>query len=179
MNKNRNSKKYAKMFLNAVGMDAAPDALKELKIAEALMQKVPDFRSLLVSPLFSGAERVAVLSEAGRMLSLSEQTVKFLGFLSENKAASAVGEVLEKAIAIYSERKARVKAVVITPAEIGADYEARLKESIRKITNKEVDIEYEIDSSLLGGLLVKVGSTMYDGTVKGQLGLLRDELVRG
>ena len=44
---------------------------------------------------------------------------------------------------------------------------------------REVDIEYVMDPSLLGGILVKVGSTMYDSSVKGQLRLLKDELIKG
>jgi ATP synthase F1 delta subunit len=179
LKKNKHSKKYARMFLNAVGMEEAPGALKELKVAEVLMAESREFRNLLVSPVFGEEERAGALRAVGSKLSLSEQTVKFLVYLSAQAAAGALSDVIERAVAIYSEKKARVKATVITPVEIGAAYEDRLRESLKKITQKDVDIEYAIDPSLLGGMLVKVGSTMYDGTVKGQLGLLRDELIRG
>ena len=46
-------------------------------------------------------------------------------------------------------------------------------------TDPDVDMEYVMDPSLLGGILVKVGSTMYDSSVKGQLRLLKDELIKG
>jgi ATP synthase F1 delta subunit len=175
----KHSKKYARMFLNAVGIDNAPDALKELKVAEALMEGSKEFSSLLVSPMFSEKERAAALGQVGETAGFSGNTVRFLGFLSANAAAGALGEVIERAVAIYSEKKSRVKATVITPVEIGMEYEGRLLDSIKRIAEKEVDIEYEIDPSLLGGMLVKVGSTMYDGTLKGQLRLLRDDLIRG
>ena len=44
---------------------------------------------------------------------------------------------------------------------------------------KKVDVEYTVDPSLLGGMLIKVGSTMFDGSLKGQIRLLRDELIKG
>jgi ATP synthase F1 delta subunit len=179
LKKHKHSKKFAKMFLNVVGLENAPQALKELKVTEALMSGSPEFQSLLVSPVFTEEDRTSALRQVGEKAGFSEHTVKFLGFLSGRGAAGALSDVIEKAVAIYSEKMARVKATVITPIEIDKDYEARLLESIKKIAEKEIDIEYEVDPSLLGGMLVKVGSTMYDGTLKGQLRLLRDELIRG
>jgi F0F1-type ATP synthase delta subunit len=55
----------------------------------------------------------------------------------------------------------------------------RLKGSLKKLINKDVDLDYVLDPSLLGGVLVKVGSTMYDSSIKGQLRLLKDELIKG
>jgi F0F1-type ATP synthase delta subunit len=62
---------------------------------------------------------------------------------------------------------------------IGTEYEGRLKESLKKLVDREIELEYVTDPSLLGGMLVKVGSTMYDGSVIGQLRLLKDELIKG
>jgi ATP synthase F1 delta subunit len=167
------------MFLGAVGADQAEAAMAELKLAETLMEKSPEFRSLLLSPVFTAAERTKGLDALGASLKLSTGTVKFLAFLADAGAAGAIGAVFEKALALYLERKSRVKATVVTSVAIGKDYEARLKASLERITKKDVDIEYAIDPSIIGGMLVKVGSTMYDGTLRGQLRLLRGELIRG
>jgi F0F1-type ATP synthase delta subunit len=51
--------------------------------------------------------------------------------------------------------------------------------SLKQITGKEIDLEFVMDPSLLGGVRIKVGSTMYDSSIKGQLGLLRDKLIKG
>jgi ATP synthase F1 delta subunit len=179
MKNKKNAKKYARMFLNAVGLEAAPQALKELKTAHSLMDGSREFRGLLTSPMIAEAEREKALAAVGQKLAFSGPTVKFLGFLTKEGAADALGGVIEKAIALYLERKSRVKATVIAPAEVGKAYEARLIDSIKKLTGKEVEIEYEVDPALIGGMLVRVGSTMYDGSVRGQLRILRDELVRG
>jgi F-type H+-transporting ATPase subunit delta len=67
----------------------------------------------------------------------------------------------------------------MTPIEISKVHENTLKSSLKKITDRDVDIEYVMDQSLLGGILIKIGSTMYDTSIKGQLRLLRDELIKG
>jgi F0F1-type ATP synthase delta subunit len=50
---------------------------------------------------------------------------------------------------------------------------------LKKLIDRDVDLETVLDPSLLGGVLVKVGSTMYDSSIKGQLRLLKDELIKG
>ena len=50
---------------------------------------------------------------------------------------------------------------------------------MKQITGRDVDLEFVIDPSLLGGVRIKVGSTMYDSSIKGQLGLLKDKLIKG
>lgn len=179
MRKNKHSKRYAKMFLNAMGMERAAQGLQELAILKTLMEKSPDFRGFIASPMFSDEERSAAIEELGRRLNLSLETVKFVKYLSGQGAAAALGEVADRAVALYADMKKIAKATVITPVQIGTEYEGRLKESLRKLTERDVDIEYVTDPSLLGGMLVKVGSTMYDGSVKGQLRLLKDELIKG
>lgn len=179
MKHSKDSKRFARMFLNAVGLDGAADALGELSAVGALMDKSPEFRSLLLNPQFTEQERTSALARLGGGLGLSETTVKFLDFLSDRGAAGALAEVLEKAVAIYLERKKRVKATVFSPVALDRSYEERLRQSLRKITERDVDLEYRTDPSLLGGILVKVGSTMYDGSVRGQLRLLKDELIKG
>ena len=87
------------------------------------------------------------------------------------------GEIAVRAARACEKRK--IKAVVMTPIEINKDYENTLKLSLKKVTDRDIDIEYVMDPSLLGGILIKMGSTMYDTSLKGQLRLLKDELIKG
>ncbi len=175
----KHARKYAKMYLNAVGMDAAPKALKDLEAARDLMEKAPEFRRLMLSPIFTEKERAEALAAVAAKLGMQAETVKFLKFLGDKGAAHGLAIITAKASAMYAESKSVVKATVVTPAAIGTEYGARLTVALKNMTGRDVDIEYATDPSLLGGVLVKVGSTMYDGTVKGQLRILRDELLKG
>ncbi len=172
-------KKYAKTFIGIVGIEEAPRALAELVLIENLMAKSKEFRSLLVNPGFSSAERESGLKQVADRLSLSDKVVRFISHLTQINVISVLAEVIKAATLIYMEKKKRVKAVVLTPVEISAKHEERLKGSLKKRLEKDVDIEFVLDPSLLGGILVKVGSSMYDSSVKGQLRLLKDELIKG
>jgi len=179
MKTHKYAKRYAAMFLGAVGIEAAPGAIGEIALVNALMQKSLELKRLLGSPLFSDGERAKALEAVGERIGLSETTIKFVNYLAAEGAAWALGDVINRAVAIYSEKKNRVTATVITPVPVNGDYEGRLKEALRRITRKEVSIEYTTDPGILGGMLVKVGSTMFDGSIQGQLRLLKDELVKG
>jgi F-type H+-transporting ATPase subunit delta len=175
----KQAKKYAKTFMSVVGIEEMPKALVELGVVDTLMQKSTEFRSLLVNPGFSAQERDNAFQQVAAKAGLSEKVVKFVMHLTGIGVIAALSDILKIATALYLERMRRAKAVVMTPVEVGKDYEERLKASLKKLIERDVDIEYVIDPSLLGGVLVKVGSTMYDSSVKGQLRLLKDELIKG
>jgi ATP synthase F1 delta subunit len=175
----KQAKKYAKTLISVVGIDDMPKALAELGTVENLMQKSREFRSLLVNPGFTAAEREKAFLQVAAKAGLSEKVVKFVMHLTGIGVVAALSDIIKIATALYLEKKKRAKAVVMTPIEVSKNYEERLKASLKKLIERDVDIEYVLDPSLLGGVLVKVGSTMYDSSVKGQLRLLKDELIKG
>jgi F-type H+-transporting ATPase subunit delta len=172
-------KRYAKMFFNTSGVDAVPKALDELIAVNSVMQKSREFRGLLENPLFALAEREKVLKQASSMLNLSDGTLRFVLFLSEQMVVGSLPEVIQLVTAMYFEKKKRAKATVVTPVDTDHKYDEVLKSSLKKLTGREIDIEYVVDPSLLGGVMVQVGSTMYDSSIKGQLRLLKDDLIKG
>ena len=179
MIKLKEAKRYAKALLDTVGIENAPQALRELQMINDLMVQNEEFKNLLANPQFSLEEREAVIKQIAAKLKLSDNIVKFILHLSEIMLILQLSEIIRIAVNLYLEKKKRAKAVVMTPIEVSKDYENRLKSSLEKMIDKSVDIEYVIDPSLLGGVLIKVGSTMYDTSVKGQLRLLKDELIKG
>jgi len=176
----KQAKSYARMFLNSVGMEAAGKALEELAVARALMDRSGDFQKLLISPVFTAQEKKEALTSLSGTLKFSDSTVKFLTFLAEENAAYGIGQVVDKAVAIYSEKMGRVQAKVYTPdLKLGKKFEDRISKALKGMTSREVDVEFSEDPSLIGGVLIKVGSTMLDGSIKGQLRLLKEELIKG
>lgn len=172
-------KRYAKMFFNTSGVDAAPKALEELIAVNTVMQKSREFRGLLENPLFTREEREKVMKQASSRLNLADSSVRFILFLSEQMVIGSLPELIQLVTAMYLEKKKRAKATVVTPVDTNRKYDEVLKSSLRKLTGKEIDIEYVVDPSLLGGVMVQVGSTMYDSSIKGQLRLLKDDLIKG
>lgn len=175
----KESKKYAKMFISIIGLEEAPKALGELAVIESLMIKSSEFRSMLLNPAFSQGEKENALKKVVDRAGLSGRTVKFVMHLVEKQVIGGLSEILKIATALYLEKKKRAKATVLTSVELSDSHVQRLKDSLKKLIEKDVEVDFVLDPSLLGGVLVKVGSTMYDSSIKGQLRLLKDELIKG
>jgi ATP synthase F1 delta subunit len=109
---------------------------------------------------------------------MSAGTEKFLRLIILHGHLAAIKEVITASINVYNDAEKKATAVVISPVTLDTSYTDRLKTALKELTKKDVDIETEVDPSLLGGFIVKVGSTIYDSSIKGQLRMLKAELMR-
>ncbi len=171
-------KRYARQFISSVDIGEMPQAIEQLSAISSIMEKDRSFKNLMISPLFSEDERQKTIGYIAQKLNMSEKVVKYLHYLSDSKAMVAMPDIVMAIGSLYLEMKKRSKAVVTSPIQISKDYEAMLVSSLKRITGRDIDIEFLIDPSLLGGIRIKVGSTMYDSSIKGQLRLLKDKLIK-
>ncbi|OGW46896.1 MAG: ATP synthase F1 subunit delta [Nitrospirae bacterium RBG_13_41_22] len=179
MKKVKEANRYAKALLRKVDIENVPQAIVELSSINELMMRSKEFRSFLVNPRFTSDERVKVIKSLSEKLKLSENSVKLILYLSEIGVITALPDIIRIATNLYLEKKKKAKALVMTPIEISEKYGNTLKSSLKRLTGRDVDIEYVMDPSLLAGILIKIGSTMYDTSIRGQLRLLKDELIKG
>ena len=179
MKNTKEASRYAKTLLRNVELEQVPQAIADLVAINDLMVKSKDFRNLLVNPLFTPDERATVIKSLSATLKFSGYIEKFILHLSVIGVITALPDLIRTATNLYLEKKKKAKAVVMTPIPVSKEQENILKTSLKKVSDREVEIEYVIDPSLLGGILVKIGDTMYDTSIKGQLRLLKDELIKG
>jgi F-type H+-transporting ATPase subunit delta len=172
-------KKYAKKFLANVEMAEIPQAIEQLGAISDLMGKDKSIRTLLVAPLFSEDERKKTLAFISEKLKTSEKVGKFLAYLSAEKAMGGLPEIVAAISALYLEMKKRARAIVTSPVAISPQFEDQLKQSLKQVTGRDIDMEFIHDPALLGGVRIRIGSTMYDSSIKGQLRLLRDKFIEG
>ena len=78
-----------------------------------------------------------------------------------------------------NERKGLIVAEVTTAAEVGAAEQAKLGRTLEQITGKQVEFKFKTDPSLIGGVVTRIGSIVYDGSVRSQLQEIRERLKRG
>lgn len=173
------AKKYAKHFLSSVKVDEIPEILTKLEKVAFLIKKEKKFRNIIASPSFSDEERVEVISYLCEKLQAPEEVKKFLHFLSLEGVITELNEIVRYINTLYLEAMKKAKGVVTSAVELPESIKQKIKDSLGIITGKYVELQYEIDPTLIGGMRVKVGSTMYDLSIKGQLGLLRDKLIKG
>ncbi len=146
MKKIKGASKYAKALLRNVGMDKAGEAIAEISSVNDLMIKSREFRSLLVNPQFTTEEKTGVIKALADRLKLSDSTIKFVLYLAEVGAIIGLADILKIAVNIYLERQRKAKAIVMSPIEISKDREGTLKASLKKMTDRDVDLEYVIES---------------------------------
>ncbi|HEB75483.1 MAG TPA: ATP synthase F1 subunit delta [Nitrospirae bacterium] len=175
----KSAKKYARMLFNVTGVETAERAMAELSIVNELMGASKEIRNFFISPLFDEDERRRTIEGLAERLGFCSEVKRFLVFIAQRKAVSALPDIIRHFMNIYFEKKRKAKATVVTPFRFDGEYEERLVASLRKLTGRDVDVEYVYDPELIGGIVVKVGSTMYDSSLKGQLRLLKEELIKG
>ncbi len=169
----------ARSFMNSVNMELIPRCLGEFSTIDKLLRENRDFKGFFMNPLFTPVERDNFLDFLKSRLALSNETIKFIRFIVDEKAIAGLSEIINKIMSLYFDKKRKAKATVITPISLDSRYDERLKITLKNLTGREIDIDYRVDPSLLGGIVIKVGSTMYDSSLKGQLWLLKDNLIKG
>lgn len=103
-------------------------------------------------------------------------TASFLRTLLKNQRLAELPEIYGKLTQILDERAGIVSAEIVSARPIPESVKALLEEKLSKLTRKKASLTYATDESLLGGIVTRVGSTIYDGSVRSQLMRLRDEL---
>lgn len=178
MNKNQIAKKYSKALLGSVEISKIPVVIEELKAFSQLIDTNRKLKLLFAGQIFSEAEKERALGALLPGLKLSSHTEKFLKLIIVQGHLAAIKETIIASINAYNERQKKATAVVISSVPLDKNYTERLRIALKAMTQKEVDVESQVDPSLLGGFIVKVGSTIYDSSLKGQLRLLRAELMK-
>jgi F-type H+-transporting ATPase subunit delta len=108
-----------------------------------------------------------------------DQILKLVGLLVERGKIDRIGEVAREYRRLLNRERGVVEALATSAAPLSKDETAALKEKVARMTGSTVDLRVEVDESLIGGLTVRVGDTLYDASVRGRLERLRERLVAG
>ena len=174
---------YARAFADVVmkpgnRLDPA-SAVQELHNVDALLKESDQLRRVLENPSIPGDRKRAVLDAITARLGTTGQVRNFVAVLTDNRRLPLFSEILKQMEQELNDRQGFAEAQVSTARQLGDPEKQMLEAEITKMTGKKVRARYEQDASLLGGAIVQVGSTIYDGSVKGQLERIREQLVEG
>lgn len=178
MNKNQIAKKYSRAMINSVDIKEFPAMIEEFKAFAGLIEENRKLKLLFAGQIFNEAEKAEAFDAIVPALKFNASSVKYLKTLIVQGHISAIKEVIIATTDAYNDKQKKATAVVVSSVALDKKNSERLKEALSKMTDREVTVQNEIDGSLLGGFVVKVGSTIFDSSVKGQLRLLKAELMR-
>jgi F-type H+-transporting ATPase subunit delta len=166
--------RYAIALFELALDDKAIDATKaDLDRFEALLAESPDLTRLVRSPVYSADEQAKALSAVLAAAGIGGLAAKFLNAVTANRRLFAVRQMLKDFRALVARHKGEATASV-TLAETPNDRQlAAIKEALGAVTGKDVQVDVKVDPSIIGGLVVKLGSRMVDTSLRSKLNSLR------
>jgi F-type H+-transporting ATPase subunit delta len=141
----------------------------ELRDFIAAFRSSTDLRNVLESPAAAPDKKKAIIAELGQRLGLSRVAQNFLLTVTAHRRLRLIEEMLESFETLLDERMGIVRAEVAAARPVDGEQQSALAARLGALTGKQVRLHLSIDPSLLGGVVARIGSTIYDGSVKGQL----------
>jgi F-type H+-transporting ATPase subunit delta len=143
-----------------------------LAAVKAALSESEDFRALAMSPLVSRENAVKAVTAAADAMHLDPVTRNFLGVLAQNRRLSQLPAVIRAFNFLWAQHRGEITAEVTSAHPLDDDQVAALKQNLRTRTGRDIAVDLNIDPSILGGLVVKVGSQMIDGSIRTKLNTL-------
>lgn len=172
------AKRYAKALLELAEEKGVIDkTLADLAGFVEAVNEVPALQKLLESPVFTPDDKKSVITALAAKMKMQKTTTRFLEYLAEADRIKLIKEVNEAFQAILADRQNRAVVKFSSAAPVSATDLTSIKKKLESITGKKVDIDAQVDPSLIGGAKAQIGSVIYDGTIKNQIDKIRIRLL--
>jgi len=135
------------------------------------------FRHLLLHPAIEVAQRRDALEELADRWELDERIRNFLFVLLDNERIGKIPAIASIYRRLVDEREGTVRAEVTSAAELDGDQTEALAEVLSEMTDRQVMLTTRVDESLIGGAVTRIGSKVYDGSIRNQLEQLQDNIL--
>lgn len=168
------AERYASaLFELAVSEKKLTAVEKDLERVGALLKGSDDLMRLIRSPVFSADEQSAAIGAVLDKAKISGLTGNFIRVVARNRRLFAVPDMLRSFRQKMAEHRGEVSADVTVAHELTAAQEKQLKTTLKSVVGKDVALDVTVDPSLLGGMIVKIGSRQIDTSLKTKLSSLK------
>lgn len=165
---------------------ALADVVLERGEANKIQQELQQWSELILgnenlqevfrNPTIALDKKRAVLKQLIERTNPEQTTANFLKVLLHNQRLAELPEINSKFAEILDQRAGMVAATVTTARPVPQEIQSRLSEKLVSVTNKKVRLNFEQDPELIGGLVTRIGSTIYDGSVRSQLQQIKERM---
>jgi F-type H+-transporting ATPase subunit delta len=169
---------YARAFADVI-LSAHLDvnrALTELRTIAGLLNESPELRRVCENPAIPADQKRRVLDAIAERDGISKQVRNLVAVLIDHRRVHFLEPLIRQLEKELDSRLGFAEADITSARELGDSEKREFEAQVGKLTGKKVRARYGRDASLLGGAIVRVGSTIYDGSVKGQLEKIREEI---
>lgn len=171
--------RYARALADVIESDKlnSAQAFQQLDDFAVTFERSKDLREILLNPGLPARKRVAILDAVNRRVGAGPKVRNFLAVLIEHERLASLAEIVEQ-FRLEMNRRLRIsEAQVITSRRLDAQERSALENQVAALSGNQVRATFREDPSLIGGVIVRIGSTVYDGSVRGRLERLKDTLV--
>src|SRR5215831_3065389 len=167
--------RYATALFELARDEKAVDAVKnELDQFDALVNESADLNRLVRSPVFDADEQLKALSAILARAGITGLTANFLRVITSNRRLFAVRDMIRAYRALVAQHKGEVTAQVTVAEKLSDKNLDALKSALKSVTGgKEIDLDVKVEPTIIGGLIVKVGSRMVDGSLRTKLNSIK------
>jgi F-type H+-transporting ATPase subunit delta len=166
--------RYATALFDLARETSAVDAVKaDLDRFDALVAESPDLARLVRSPVFSAEEQLQALSAVLGRAGIGGVAANFLKLVTSNRRLFAARDMIKAFRGLVADFKGEATAEVTVAERLKDDHVAALRDALKAVSGKNVDLNIKIDPAIIGGLVVKLGSRMVDTSLRTKLESIR------
>ncbi len=174
------ARRYSAALADVVLETGETETIKtELANWGELFNQSTDLQTVFSNPAIPYANKEKVLDGLIAKTKPSKTTANFLKVLLQNGRLADLADINERFASVLEERSGRITAEITSARELPASERAEFERNLERLTGKKVSIAYAINKDIIGGVVTRIGSTVYDGSVKTKLENLREQLVNG
>ncbi len=173
------SSRYARALADVIADEKldASKALEQLRSLVAAFEESRELREVWESPAIPIEQKVNVLDALAARIGVTDRPMRnFVAVLIEKDRIALLAEIAGQLEIELNSRNGRLDAEIVSARELGSEQRSSLVAELSRLTGKFVLPRYATDAKLIGGVTVRVGSTIYDGSVRGQLQRIRQQL---
>lgn len=160
----------------ALAQGAADPALKQLKDFVAAYAESAELRNVLANPAVPKEEKHSVIEKIAARLGANKIIRNFLFVIVDHHRTHILPEILETFQDVVRQRAGIAEAEISSAVELSAAQKKRFAQILERLTGKKIEATFSLDPALLGGAVVRVGDTIYDGSVRNSLNEMRARL---
>jgi F-type H+-transporting ATPase subunit delta len=169
--------RYARSLVDVVAQAKEEEEVsKDLALYRDMFLAVPDILDAFDSPAFPRESKEKVLSELIARYPIRQLSANFLKVLLKHNRIRYFQQIYEACSKLFNERKGIIAAKVVVAAPLAQPELAGLRDVLGKITGKNVTLDVREEQDVLGGVIVQIGSTIYDGSIRTQLAEMKRQL---
>jgi F-type H+-transporting ATPase subunit delta len=171
------ARRYATALADvAIQHGEAREVQQEMLAWEKMLQANANLREVFANPTIALDQKRAVLTKLIEMAKPRATTTNFLKVLLQNQRLTELDEINRKFAQILDERAGMIAATVTTARAVPQDAQAKLHDTLATLTGMKVRIDFATDPEIIGGLVTRIGSTVYDGSVRSQLQQIKEKM---